>query len=662
MEAALQAEQDFGKNAGRDHVYVRGERAGSEDEGLSREKLTGIKAALLWRIGRPDVAAKVWKQRHEDGQNENPWRQLARQWAWSLMDRGLRAHMRGDDRLARVSFEALVPLQKYIENQAAVHGEKTPPHLDFLPQLPELVADARRREALAPWTPVVPPGLPIVKMENLPMDRATIMALIRDLELIKLPVETSKGGVSFMFDPTVNALIKEGDAAVEPLIDCLENDTRLTRTTDRAIWGPLNGMVLGVVDPASCALATILKKSFPVDEDSHCRYAASIGYLTDHSMETRKRLAAAYREYWLKGKGLSVTERWYQTLNDDSRTPQEWLQALENIVDPVNRDRTYSASGFGGGWMMMPVTSGTDNVAMKGEPLRAKNSPSVSELMLRRMRSLAAKPDNTSDSPGFNEPCPLAQAARFGLALADWDGKAHLKELRDFTEELQRRLAAMPGYRRELGQVLLGLYVKRLPFGEERDFADYAQWITHLSRKEAKELGWAGMSPLTPPLFEPFWKYPQNPILQHAAETLFAKPPGPWAPLIQPVPKDSQINGWLSDLFTSRLITNPSFCVELLRGLSDTSVAGTVESDAPDGFRFSVENGWGRWQRQAKGDPRIEPALLPSKGETRDFRICDLYAYELSANQDFPACELYWPLQKRDAAIAKCAAKLREMK
>ena len=127
------------------------------------------------------------------------------------------------------------------------------PYLEFLDPLPDLVADQERRAKGPKRDPVPPPGKDKGKR---------IAALIRDLEDVAAPQMGQPGGVSLGGDPTGNALIEEGDDAVEPLLKCLEDDTRLTRSVhfwrDFAQYRSL----IGVHEAAYVALSGILKTSF----------------------------------------------------------------------------------------------------------------------------------------------------------------------------------------------------------------------------------------------------------------------------------------------------------------------------------------------------------------------------------------------------------------
>lgn len=66
-----------------------------------------------------------------------------------------------------------------------------------------------------------------------------ISAKIRDLDGVNARWKADPGEVSLPFvpreislwsDPRVQAVVSEGNAAIEPLLDCMEHDTRLTRS------------------------------------------------------------------------------------------------------------------------------------------------------------------------------------------------------------------------------------------------------------------------------------------------------------------------------------------------------------------------------------------------------------------------------------------------
>ena len=81
---------------------------------------------------------------------------LANDLAWYLFDRAVCADMRGDDAIALADARKLTTLQKAVEAQAEAmgfdhprrlvdRGEGPAPYIEFLGQLPELLADHERR-------------------------------------------------------------------------------------------------------------------------------------------------------------------------------------------------------------------------------------------------------------------------------------------------------------------------------------------------------------------------------------------------------------------------------------------------------------------------------------------------------------------------------------
>ena len=269
-EMRAQSAKDDPKN----HFY-RFRQAWSESESVSYQSLLPVKTCLLLRLGEGELARKVWDawtagmrpDTNDDAVHlKDPYLMLATDWVWAMFDRAVCAHMRADDHLALLGARALVPMEKAVAAEAEKRGFKPHreptigakkkdehPYLEFLDPLPDLVADQERRAKGPKRDPVPPPGKDKGKR---------IAALIRDLEDVAAPQMGQPGGVSLGGDPTVSALIEEGDDAVEPLLKCLEDDTRLTRSVhfwrDFAQYRSL----IGVHEAAYVALSGILKTSF----------------------------------------------------------------------------------------------------------------------------------------------------------------------------------------------------------------------------------------------------------------------------------------------------------------------------------------------------------------------------------------------------------------
>ena len=349
-----------------------------------------------------------------------------------MRDRAVSAHMTGDDHLALASAQALMPLQQAVEAEAVVRGLRRPDngnsnqpaaYFDFLQQLPDLIADEQARLQEPPHTPVlstVPP----------PQGAERIAGLIRDLELESAQQMGFPGGVDLMDDPIPQALVKEGDPAVEPLIKCLEEDTRLTRSLQVIRPWMRNGQeIIPVNRAAFSALAHILNTSqFGIEP-----------YEALSTADGRKALGEKIRAYWQQNKGKSKWDITFDLLNDDHADPKQWLKAASDIVQKSNVISSPGSMFGEGSFMSRPLKPG-EVAGMSGESLRGRTNPSVSDLLLKRLKAFEELTKN-QDELRFRPACNLA------LALADWDGKAHLDDLREFSEVLKARFKPEGGGR-----------------------------------------------------------------------------------------------------------------------------------------------------------------------------------------------------------------------
>ena len=102
-------------------------------------------------------------------------------------------------------------------------------------------------------------------------------------------------------------------------------------------------------------------------------------------MERRRAVADRIRDYWRKNQGVSLAERWYRTLADEVATPAEWLQAAGNIVQHENVQVIPGSTAFGQ-TVTTPLPPGA-RPKLRGEVLREKKDPSVTELMAMLQQS-----------------------------------------------------------------------------------------------------------------------------------------------------------------------------------------------------------------------------------------------------------------------------------
>jgi hypothetical protein len=143
-----------------------------EDASIISSNALSTRVLLLLRLEETDAALKAWTQvapmiptsfpqpqsaRNRAPAEYDPYLLMAGDWAWALFDQVLFAHMRSDEALALASARKLSQVRPEIELEAARRGfphqksyqsspnGKEGPYLNFLDQLPEILADLERR-------------------------------------------------------------------------------------------------------------------------------------------------------------------------------------------------------------------------------------------------------------------------------------------------------------------------------------------------------------------------------------------------------------------------------------------------------------------------------------------------------------------------------------
>lgn len=160
-------------------------------------------------------------------------------------------------------------------------------------------------------------------------------------------------------------------------------------------------------------------------------------------------------------------------------------------------------------------------------------------------------------------------------------------------------------------------------------------------------------------MFEPAYAHADDPTIEKRIRAMFAAPNSPWALTYGKAPKirlNTKADN-LGAMIDTVLIAQPGFRDFLLANLQNQTVAGTAKVE-PDGniTNFSRED-WADWQ-SGSYNSNIDP-LLPKPGTAVPYRVCDLIASAVGDIEGAPECELYWPLARRNAAVAQCAAFLR---
>jgi hypothetical protein len=591
----------------------------SEASAVQFGALEPLKVVLLLRLGETELARRLWKAASRN--EKDPYLTLARDWAWNAFERAVTAHMRGDHRLALAGAQMLTKAAPLIEIEAKRRGferdsdhsnsrfpDRKLPYLPFLEQLPMLLADCERR---------------VANQSNPPLPAKDIAALIDDLQNVDARQWSQPGGVSLALDSRVQALVKRGNEVVEPLLDAMENDTRLTRSVSFHRSFSRSRYLISVSEAAYAALSDLLRVQFKT-------------YGENGESLSKKELAAQIRIYWAKMGARSPVERFYATLKDNQAGTDQWLQAAANIVQPADVE-------IRGGWTTVPNRKPGQKIYLRGESLRDRRTPSVSQLLAQRSDQIAAiRTGSTQDRFLY------LNAGKMALYLADWDKAAAVPTLK---KRLSRAwsigaqpddILAFNGNPVEhFGTIIAKMTLARARCGDLTAYDEYAVWI---QKADLKAVSFGGEE-----LQKPLIQGAARPSIGRAIDYLFNHPKSPWSNIL------AERNGfWLLNFWQTPLPHSHGFRKQALRGLANKTPAGTITFNPRKDWSSRMEaqielKGLGIGFSGSNADPATPPA-----GQKRSFRVCDAYAYFYSRHQNGPKFQLFWPEKKRDAGVLAC--------
>ena len=643
--------------------------------------ISPLSAAMLLRLGRADLAEAVWNEGklplpdRRTAAKDDPYLDMAGYWTSALEVEAWDAHASGDDCRALGNARLLVSASDAIEAEArrrnlwpARGKDKSTRYLAESDVARLLLADQERRARNRQRSPL--PRLSVKScgsmlkfwdaMENelkKSPDGAT-----RTAKLIEHLDESSGNNLGdVQRNPIIQLLINEGDSAVEPLIHCTETDTRLTRISyipDGSGMGQTTHVMASEL--AYDAVEHIL-------EDEFFPFVSRLG---GHGwIDSDESLQETYNR-WRPYRNLPKYEMWYRVLADDNR-PDLWLQAAELIVGEEGSIRSEP-------WMLLeapsrPAYEPHKKTELPGEPLRDKRLPSVTELMTKRAKEISRRQKEISEAeqkrlsdeltrleesdkpldaksrdrlvkltdelqPQLQiDESPL-QGCKLALCLGHWDRKAAaplLKEMSlqcrgEITHGSENAQGAYSQIRSELYSMVAQLTMARVECGDSQALDEYAEWVRGVVPSDASD---------DEAILAPLRLYGDNEVIAIAADRLFTNDNSAWNPARR------LSHGDFGYLRGTALI-NSSFRNEVSKLLSDkrTSGVATVSSTSAVELRNSSDS-LGT-VTPAFGDP-----LLPPKGSTIEFRLCDLGAYALSRLEGAPQCELYWPQERRDRAV-----------
>jgi hypothetical protein len=570
---------------------VRGESDRADaafwSEMQTKQTIVPASIALLLRLGRLDLAEKFWEAPETPaisgqpaGTHENEqglWlATAATAWFATAYGRLVEAFGVGQDQEAADVAGSILEWRSRVPDSWRVENNRSPkrvPDISFLDPVPQLAADINRR--------LREPAGRALDLQAISEDKdrraefwrmpqaARIRELIDRLDGAYCEKLMFPGPLFCSFDPDYVLLKQEGDAAVEALIEVYGNDQRLTRSFD---YGR----------PWSIVFTPVSVHHF---------VELLLGDMLGNATVAGKS-APELLSWWRQHQAGDRAERSLEILASDQATPEQWLEATDFLT--TRSDVQWSDTG-----KMRPPGAcdpGKPAPVVNGEQLRSRRNPSVSELLAKRVVALMAQ--------GSDIACSIAVKA------ALWDRNGALPVLKQAANLRSCRANHL-------------VAVARLSLGDGNAAAD---WTAELPNH-----------PKFPPLLRqelaPLWMFPEDPVLEQLAESLFGHDDSPW----WPAKKYADIN--------SPLLAIPAYRRAVLSALEDSTVVGRAGRTSEGYLSFQVANGGG-----GSPAPSTDPRQA-ARGEQRPIRAKDLVAWELSSLEGAPEFGLDWTTADKDAAI-----------
>ena len=325
--------------------------AGSEGSTVSPTSLTLFHGLYLTRLGFPEAAKQVQEGRETTPKTPPLKEELAIDWTWSHFDRAISAHMRGDSKMVLASVAGLKRAVTGLESTLKAVDPMFGKNNDWVELGDQLAKEATRRQKSGKTG--------ALDIKAFLASKPGTAELIDALDRLQMPQDGQPGDVPLWESPVVLALVEKGNEAVEPLLACLESDTRLTQSVH--FWRSFHKSrtVLGVHEAALYALQALLQGGF-------FELASTGDSLSGRGDEYRKKLAAEIRTNFEKYGKQTGPGRAYHILLDDAAGIDGWLDAANALFHPVRYD---DETGD-------PIPP---KGPIPGEILREKKAPSVSD-------------------------------------------------------------------------------------------------------------------------------------------------------------------------------------------------------------------------------------------------------------------------------------------
>lgn len=549
------------------------------------EPMVEEKCALLLLLNRSHDAESIFKELHFNPNLLGYF--LSSDYLISRHNRAIAAHMRGDDTLSfsdatyllkeRPAFEQLYS-NLTVRNRNRRDPNYTPqsPFFSFLDDTEVLAKDEARRLAQKPK-----PTFDLNAVLKLSPDQKAPVQ-VDYMDEIAAPEYLESGQAVMGYDPIVFNMQLSEQPLISALLDCMDHDDRLTRSVIASPATPERPKLLTV---ASVARDLLISK---------------FSIFTINPRGEEFTTATDLRSFFAKYKGLSEVDILYSRLCDDSLSEDAWAEAAEHIVSLSNTQFIHGKP-YGCG-------SATKPPYMRGAELRAKNNPSVSEELAKRVRSMLIQ-------AGQKDLTGLTRATNTAIAFYRWDPKVSLYTLNKVADVLSSAILSGHPIPDDYGTVNAILL-------ENGDRSQLEPWKKAIALYEPLSSSGRTLLWLTP-----VYVLPNDKEVQAVAASLFAK-----LPSLE-----------LATLSTTLLEYSPAYRSRLLHVLSENAVADKhyVFDRIPDQY---LDNGVRDWLTRSLSRVQNSAAQYP-------LRISDIAALGVARWQHAPEFGVSWSNARKDEAI-----------
>lgn len=555
------------------------------------------RVAMLRLLGREADAERLGGMNHAGSLAGA----LISDYLWNRYERALAAHMRGDLGMALEEFHALEWSQEDRARVAALGG-RFPEEQDGIRALKEDEARRLRNAGSAPN---------LAAIAAMPQEKR-IRALIERLDQVSARQMSQPGGVHLSSDPIVRALIQEGEAAGEPLIDTAEHDKRFTRSVSFGRDFKRSRHPLTVSQAALAGFKEILGV-YELPGEREGRYDFQ-----------------AIRVLWQQIGHLSMPERWLRILQDDTAAPDRWVDAATRLTEPSEVKRE------GGSVSIPKYKEGRPTSPMKGEAIRESHDTEVREVLAKRAIELAGSGPLQSSIDEFN----FMNASVLGASLAKWS-PASARDVLAKLSERGRTLAASEQARDD--QMLLArvrVEEWRLRLGEDAAWKDlldaYTVTSASVSNPEA--------------LLMPISSRPSNAQAVEVANKLIGQPTSNWN--LEAQAKLGRVS-YVESLLKSPMLAFSVVRKQAMAFLSDQQVIGEAWAGKQGyvSFRIPVSG--------ASGGTGLTATEGYVADEHRPLRMQDIAAMSLTKLEGAPKYVPVWSDDQKAKGIEDMKAFVR---